>query len=176
MTMMPQRDRIRYAHSECSLGNAVVAGTDVGVCAIELADTVDAALASLKDRFPECEIVRDNEFMFDSTMAVVAFIDGERTDLAVTFDIEGTTFQHRVWDRLREIPAGGTLTYSALATELGDPDALRAVAGACAANPLAVIIPCHRVLRSDGGLGGYRWGVERKVALLRREGALQILL
>src|SRR5687767_10736830 len=135
MSKTTSHESIRYAHSACSLGHVVVAGTNAGVCAIELADSVDAALESLADRFPGRELVRDNEWMFEATMAVVAFIDGERTDLAVTFDIEGTPFQHRVWDRLRDIPSGTTTTYMALAEELGDAGALRAVAGACAANP-----------------------------------------
>jgi AraC family transcriptional regulator, regulatory protein of adaptative response / methylated-DNA-[protein]-cysteine methyltransferase len=167
---------LRYALGHCTLGALLVAGTDAGICAIELGDSTRDALESLTRRFPDREYEQDQERLGDWLAAVAGTIDGARPWLDAPLSFDGTAFQRRVWERLCAIPVGTTVTYAALARELGDPDALRAVAGACAANPLAVIIPCHRVLRTDGGLGGYRWGIERKRALLLREGALGELM
>lgn len=167
---------IRYSIGSCSLGSVLVAATDAGICAIELGDSPEETIEHLARRFPDHTGERDDAALAEWLAAVVGTIDGRRPWLDAPLDFQGTPFQRRVWERLCAIPVGATATYSSLARELGDPDALRAVAGACAANPLAVIIPCHRVLRSDGGLGGYRWGIERKRALLLREGALGELM
>jgi AraC family transcriptional regulator of adaptative response/methylated-DNA-[protein]-cysteine methyltransferase len=161
---------IRYDVGDSSLGAFAVATSDAGICAVELADDPGDLVGLLAQRFPGRELERDAGL--GATVASVrAAIDGE--DVApLALAPEGTAYQRRVWERLGGIAAGTTTTYLELARAMGDPGALRAVAGACAANPIAVIIPCHRVLRTDGALGGYRWGIERKRALLHREGSL----
>jgi AraC family transcriptional regulator of adaptative response/methylated-DNA-[protein]-cysteine methyltransferase len=160
---------IRFAVGECSLGSILVAASDKGVCAITLGDDPDALARDLQDRFPRAEIV-GADAVFESTVArVVAFVEAPGVGLDLPLDVRGTAFQRRVWEALREIPAGSTATYADVAAGIGSPKAVRAVAGACAANHLAVAIPCHRVVRNDGALSGYRWGVERKRELLRRE-------
>jgi AraC family transcriptional regulator of adaptative response/methylated-DNA-[protein]-cysteine methyltransferase len=164
---------IDYAISYCRLGHVLVARTAEGICAIEIGDTPDETLAHLVRRHPDATL-REMESLSEME-PIVAVLDGTRATLDVPLAPVGTDYQRRVWERLRAIPAGSTLTYLEIATAMGDPGSLRAVAGACAANPLAVVIPCHRVLRTDGGLGGYRWGVERKRQLLVREGALDAL-
>jgi AraC family transcriptional regulator, regulatory protein of adaptative response / methylated-DNA-[protein]-cysteine methyltransferase len=164
---------IQYALGRCSLGTHLVATTANGICAVELGDTAPEVIAHLRRRFPDATVEQRHA---DEIMAAVAeLLDGRSTSLAHPLDRHGTDYQRSVWDRLCGIPAGTTMTYLELARAMGDPGSLRAVAGACAANPLAVIIPCHRVLRTDGGLGGYRWGLARKRALLVREGALDAL-
>lgn len=167
---------IRYAIGRCSLGELLVAATSHGICAIELGDGEAEVVEHLERRFANGSFERRQDELDEWLGAVSGTIDGARAWLDAPLDFVGTAFQRRVWERLCAIPVGTTVTYAALAGELGDRDALRAVAGACAANPLAVIIPCHRVLRSDGSLGGYRWGLERKRKLLLREGALGELL
>ena len=162
---------IRFAIGEASLGAVLVAATDKGVCAIMLGDDPDGLARALQDRFPRAEIVGGDP-EFERTVAqVVGLVEapGQRIDLPL--DIRGTAFQERVWQALRAIPPGKTATYAEIAKAVGQPKAVRAVAQACAANPLAVAIPCHRVVRTDGGLSGYRWGVERKRKLLDREAA-----
>ena len=160
---------IRFAIGECSLGAILVAASERGVCAILLNDDPDAALRELQDRFPRAELVGGDP-AFDALVArVVGIVEAPALGTDLPLDIRGTAFQQRVWQALRDIPAGTTTTYTALAKQLGMPRSVRAVAGACAANPVAVAIPCHRVVRSDGGLAGYRWGIERKRALLARE-------
>ena len=161
---------IRFAIGECSLGSILVAQSERGVCAILLGDDPDALARDLQDRFPEANLVgADSEF--ESLVAqVVGFIEAPAVGLTLPLDVRGTAFQQRVWQALQEIPAGTTATYSEIAQRLGHPKSVRAVAQACAANPVAVAIPCHRVVRLDGALAGYRWGVERKRALLAREG------
>jgi AraC family transcriptional regulator of adaptative response/methylated-DNA-[protein]-cysteine methyltransferase len=161
--------RIRFALGECSLGAVLVAQSDQGICAITLGDEPDALLRDLQDRFPRAELIgADRDF--ESTVAqVVALVESPERGLDLPLDIRGTAFQQRVWQALRAIPAGTTATYTTIAQALGEPKAVRAVAGACAANALAVAIPCHRVVRTDGSLSGYRWGVARKRELLRRE-------
>lgn len=162
---------IRFAAGECSLGWILVAASDLGVCSIALGDDRNLLLSELQHRFPNAELIcGDNQF--EGTLArVVAFIENPSTDLELPLDVQGTAFQQRVWKALCEIPCGQTSTYAELAQKLGQPNATRAVAGACAANTLAVAIPCHRVVRTDGSLSGYRWGVERKRKLLQVEGA-----
>jgi AraC family transcriptional regulator of adaptative response/methylated-DNA-[protein]-cysteine methyltransferase len=160
---------IRFAIGECSLGSILVAQSDRGICAILLGDDPDALAHDLQDRFPHAELI-GGDCAFEKRVAtVVGFIEAPEIGLDLPLDVRGTAFQQRVWQALREIPAGSTATYSEIAERIGSPHAVRAVAGACAANALAVAIPCHRVVRADGALSGYRWGVERKRALLERE-------
>jgi len=162
--------QIRFAAGECSLGSIVVAASERGVCAILLGDDPDALVADLQRRFPRASFVGGDR-SFERTVAeVVGFIDAPGTGLDLPLDVRGTAFQQRVWDALREVPSGSTTTYAEVAARIGSPGAARGVARACAANPIAVAIPCHRVIRQDGGLAGYRWGVERKAALLKKEG------
>ncbi len=160
---------IRFAAGECSLGSFLVAMTDSGVCAILLGDDPDALLRELQDRFPKAQLI-GGDTGFEQTIAtVLAFIEAPAKGLGLPLDIRGTAFQQRVWQALREIPAGKTVSYSDIAERLGLPNAVRAVAGACAANAIAIAIPCHRVVRKNGDLSGYYWGIERKRALLDRE-------
>lgn len=160
---------IRFAIGECSLGSILVAATEKGICAILLGNDPEALVKDLQDRFPQAELVgADTEF--ERWVAqVVAFVEAPRTGLDLPLDVQGTAFQQRVWQALREIPCGARVSYSDIAERLGSPHAVRAVAQACAANMLAVAIPCHRVVRNDGALSGYRWGVDRKEALLASE-------
>jgi AraC family transcriptional regulator of adaptative response/methylated-DNA-[protein]-cysteine methyltransferase len=161
--------RIAYALDTCSLGKVLVARTTHGLCAILLGDEAPPLVDDLRRRFPQAEVEADHGLLAESLARVVACIDAPGTALDLPLDIRGTAFQQRVWLALRAIPAGQTTTYSELAERIDAPRAVRAVAAACAANPLAVVVPCHRVLRRDGDLAGYRWGLERKRALLERE-------
>ncbi|QIT55750.1 bifunctional DNA-binding transcriptional regulator/O6-methylguanine-DNA methyltransferase Ada [Aquisalimonas sp. 2447] len=160
---------IRFAVAECRLGAILVARTDVGICAILLGDDPEALVHELEDRFPAAELVGGDASFEQEVAQVVGFVESPRTGLDLPLDIRGTAFQRRVWEALRAIPPGETVSYSELARRIGAPGSARAVAGACAANALAVAIPCHRVVRNDGGLSGYRWGVDRKRVLLDRE-------
>lgn len=162
---------IRFAVAESSLGPILVAATSKGVCAIRLGDDPDALVRALQDDFPKARLVGGDPAFEATVGAVVALVETPHARPAadLPLDIGGTAFQRRVWQALREIPAGSTSTYTEIAARVGQPAAVRAVAGACAANELALAIPCHRVIRSDGSLSGYRWGVERKRALLARE-------
>ncbi|MGZ8289646.1 MAG: bifunctional DNA-binding transcriptional regulator/O6-methylguanine-DNA methyltransferase Ada [Telluria sp.] len=161
---------IRFAIAECWLGPILVAATDKGICAILMGDDPDVLARDLQDRFPNADL-RGAEADFEQTVAqVVGLVEAPRTGLDLPLDVRGTAFQQRVWQALREIPAGQTVSYAELAQRVGIPSGARAIAGACAANPVAVAIPCHRVVRNDGSISGYRWGVERKQALLEREG------
>ena len=163
--------RIRYGVGRCSLGSILVAASDRGVCAIWLGDDPDTLVGQLARHFPEASLAGpDDEFERWMT-ATVGFVDEARADLDLPLDIQGTLFQQRVWRALAAIAAGTTVTYADVARAIGAPGSVRAVARACAANVLAVAIPCHRVVRSDGSLSGYRWGVKRKQALLVRERA-----
>ena len=162
-------ESIRFAVGECSLGSILVAATGKGICAIALGEDPDGLLHDLQDRFPKAQLVgRDKEF--EKLVArVVGFVEAPALGLDLPLDVRGTAFQQRVWQALREIPAGATASYAQVAARIGEPKATRAVAQACASNVIAVAIPCHRVIHNDGGLSGYRWGVERKRALLDRE-------
>ena len=161
---------VRHAAGACALGHVLVATTPRGVCAILLGDGAAALEAELRARFPQATLVAAGADGGAALARVVALVDrGE--DLGLPLDIRGTLFQRRVWEVLRGIPAGQTLSYAAVAARLGQPSAARAVAGACAANALAVVVPCHRVVAGSGAMAGYRWGVARKAALLAREGA-----
>ena len=160
---------IRFAIGQCSLGAILVAASDKGVCAIFIGDDPEALARELQDRFPKAELMGGDAGFEQWVAQVVGLVETPQRGLDLPLDIRGTAFQQRVWQALREIPAGKTLSYTKLAQRIGAPGAVRAVAGACAANMLAVAIPCHRVVRQDGSLSGYRWGVERKRALLERE-------
>jgi AraC family transcriptional regulator of adaptative response/methylated-DNA-[protein]-cysteine methyltransferase len=160
---------IRFAVGECSLGSILVAASGKGICAILLGDDANALARDLQDRFPKANLI-GGDAEFERWMAqVVGFVEAPCLGLELPLDIRGTAFQRRVWRALAEVPAGSTASYAEIAKKLGSPKAVRAVAQACAANTLAVAIPCHRVVRTDGALSGYRWGVERKRALLERE-------
>ena len=162
---------IRFAVGECSLGSVLVAQSAKGVCAILLGDDPDALVRDLQDRFPRA-VLAGGDAAFENTIAtVIGFVERPGRGLDLPLDVRGTAFQQRVWQALREIPAGSTASYTEIAARIGAPDGARAVARACGANALAVAIPCHRVVRTDGSLSGYRWGVERKRSLLAREGA-----
>lgn len=163
------QSEIRFAVGQCSLGAVLVAASARGVCAILLGDDPDALVRDLQDRFKTARLIGADGAFEQWVAQVVGLIESPRVGLALPLDIQGTAFQQRVWQALRGIPAGQTVSYTELAQRIGSPGAVRAVAGACAANPLAVAIPCHRVVRHDGGLSGYRWGVERKRILLCRE-------
>ena len=160
---------IRFAIGECSLGSILVAASERGVCAILLGDDPDALARDLQDRFPSANLIGGDAAFEELVAKVVGFVEAPRLGLDLPLDVRGTAFQQRVWQALRAIPAGTTASYSDIAQRIGTPKSVRAVAQACAANPLAVAIPCHRVVRNDGGLSGYRWGVERKRALIDRE-------
>ena len=164
-------ESIRFAVGECSLGSILVAATDKGVCAILLGDDPDALVRELQDRFAKAHLVGADKEFEALVATVVGFVEAPRLGLNLPLDMRGTAFQQRVWQALREIPAGSTASYAEIARRIGAPHAVRTVGSACGANPLAVAIPCHRVVRSDGGLAGYCWGVERKRALLEREAA-----
>jgi len=160
---------IRFAIGECSLGAILVAATSRGVCAILLGDDPEALSHDLEQRFPRARLVGADAGFEQLVAQVVGLVEQPRIGTKLPLDIRGTAFQQRVWKALCRIPAGKTASYAAIAARIGSPRAVRAVAQACAANALAVAIPCHRVVRTDGDLSGYRWGVERKRALLDRE-------
>jgi AraC family transcriptional regulator of adaptative response/methylated-DNA-[protein]-cysteine methyltransferase len=160
---------IRFAIGECSLGSILVATSERGVCAILLGDDPDELARNLQDRFSRAHLIGADGAFERLVATVVGFVEAPGIGLDLPLDVRGTAFQQRVWQALREIPAGDTASYTAIAHRIGSPSAVRAVARACAANPLAVAIPCHRVVRNDGSLSGYRWGVERKRALLAKE-------
>ena len=161
--------QIRFAVGECSLGSILAARSEKGVCAILLGDDPDELARELQDRFPRAHLIgADAEF--EALVAkIVGFVEAPALGLDLPLDVRGTAFQQRVWQALRKIPVGSTASYSDIARRIGAPKSVRAVAQACAANAIALAIPCHRVIRHDGALSGYRWGVERKRALLERE-------
>ncbi|WP_076997752.1 bifunctional DNA-binding transcriptional regulator/O6-methylguanine-DNA methyltransferase Ada [Variovorax sp. KK3] len=160
---------IRFAIGQCALGAILVARSDRGVCAIALGDDPDVLARELQDRFPRARLMGDDPDFARLVAQVVGFVEAPGVGLDLPLDVRGTAFQQRVWQALRDIPSGSTASYAEIAQRIGSPKSVRAVAQACGANTLAVAIPCHRVVRSDGGLSGYRWGVERKSDLLTRE-------
>jgi AraC family transcriptional regulator of adaptative response/methylated-DNA-[protein]-cysteine methyltransferase len=164
---------IRFAVGECTLGSILVAQTERGICAILLGDDPEELLRDLQNRFPRAELI-GGEAEFEKTVAtVIGFVERPHRDAELPLDIGGTVFQQRVWRALQAIPPGTTATYSEIAERIGSPKSVRAVAQACAANAIAIVIPCHRVVRSDGSLSGYRWGIERKRVLLQHEARLK---
>ena len=160
---------IRFAVGECSIGSVLVALSPKGVCAILLGDDPDALARDLQDRFPQANLIGGDAKFEELVAKVVGLVETPSVGFDLPLDIRGTAFQQRVWQALREIPVGRTASYTDIARRIGDPKAVRGVAQACGANKIAVAIPCHRVLRNDGALSGYRWGVERKRALLDKE-------
>lgn len=161
---------IRYALGVSELGGFVVAATDAGICALFLGDDPDDLVEQLAARFPDAGLERADEAMGELVEQVVEHIEAPALGAeGLRLDLRGTEFQRRVWAALCDVPAGQTATYTEIAQAIDSPNGARAVAGACAANKVAVLVPCHRVLRADGGLSGYRWGVKRKRALLDRE-------
>lgn len=162
-------ETITFTVGQCALGAILVAASAKGLCAILLGEDPDTLVRDLQDRFSRAELIGDDPAFAGTVASVVGLIETPQRGLDLPLDIRGTAFQHRVWDALRRIPPGETRSYAEIARLIGSPAAVRAVAGACAANPLAVAIPCHRVVRTDGGLSGYRWGIARKKALLDRE-------
>ena len=162
-------ETIRFAVGECWLGSILVAASKKGVCAISLGDDPDALTKALQDRFPRAIIIGGDKGFEKLVAKVIGFIEAPKASLDLPLDVRGTAFQQRVWKALREIPPGTTSTYSEIAERIGATKAVRAVARACASNGLAVAIPCHRVVRLNGHISGYRWGVERKLALLEKE-------
>lgn len=163
--------QIRFAWGKSDLGSILVASSTRGICAILMGDDPDALLRDLRDRFPQAELIGGDPEFGQLLEQVIAFVEQPGVGWALPLDLRGTVFQQRVWQALSQIPLGQTMTYTEIATRIGAPRAVRAVATACAANPLAVAIPCHRVVRTDGNLAGYRWGLERKQALLDIEAA-----
>ena len=166
-----ERTTIRFAVGQSSLGAVLAAATDKGVCAILLGDDPDVLARDLQDRFPRAELVGGDRDFETVVAQAVGLVERPSGGFELPLDIRGTAFQHRVWDALRQTAVGQTVSYADVAERIGSPRAVRAVAGACAANHVAVAIPCHRVVRRDGALSGYAWGVERKRTLLAREAA-----
>ena len=161
--------RISYTIAGCSLGRLLVAGTGKGVCSVRLGDLDSELEANLLSEYPAADVHRDDKALSEWVEQLLSHLDGERPHLDLPLDVQATAFQWSVWEKLREIPYGATLSYSDVARAMGRPTATRAVARACATNPVALVIPCHRVVREDKSLGGYRWGIARKQVLLERE-------
>jgi AraC family transcriptional regulator, regulatory protein of adaptative response / methylated-DNA-[protein]-cysteine methyltransferase len=158
-----------YATSACLFGRVLVARSSKGICAILMADDDVELEADLAQRFPKAELVRNESVVRDDLAKVIGFIEKPSDGLHLTLDMRGTPFQRSVWEKLRAIPVGRTVTYMELARWISPLASARAVAGACAANPIALAVPCHRVVRRDGDLARYRWGLDRKRELLRKE-------
>jgi AraC family transcriptional regulator, regulatory protein of adaptative response / methylated-DNA-[protein]-cysteine methyltransferase len=166
-------EALRCAIARCSLGAILVASSEKGVVAILIDDDAETLVDDLRDRFPLARLVEGGGRQQAMARQVATFVEAPTLGLGLPLDVRGTAFQQRVWQALREIPAGRIASYADIASAIGAPKAVRAVAGACANNKLAVAIPCHRVVKSDGSLSGYAWGVERKRMLLDREGVVQ---
>jgi AraC family transcriptional regulator, regulatory protein of adaptative response / methylated-DNA-[protein]-cysteine methyltransferase len=162
-------EHMRYAFSRTSLGHVLVAATDKGISAILIGESNEDLTKQLQRSFPKARLVEGDQAFGDTVSEVIKLVEAPRNGFDLPLDVRGTAFQQRVWQALRGIPAGETRSYAEIAEGIGSPNATRAVAGACASNVLAVAIPCHRVIRHDGSLSGYRWGVERKRELLQRE-------
>jgi AraC family transcriptional regulator, regulatory protein of adaptative response / methylated-DNA-[protein]-cysteine methyltransferase len=160
---------ISYSIANCALGRVLVAATERGISAVFLGDNDGPLVAALREEYPNAEIQRSSEKQSEWVSGIVRHLAGLHPGLDLPTDVVGTAFQRRVWEALRAIPYGATRTYSEVARALGLPKATRAVARACATNPVSIVVPCHRVLRKDGSLGGYRWGLKRKEQLLRQE-------
>jgi AraC family transcriptional regulator of adaptative response/methylated-DNA-[protein]-cysteine methyltransferase len=163
--------RITFAISPTSLGRLLVGATERGLCAVRFGENAGELERDLRQEFHAAELHRDDESMRKYREPLLAAIRGDNTIIDLPLDVRATAFQMKVWEKLRQIPCGETRSYSDIAREIGEPSAVRAVARACASNPVALAVPCHRVVRSDGELAGYRWGVERKKRLLEQERA-----
>jgi AraC family transcriptional regulator of adaptative response/methylated-DNA-[protein]-cysteine methyltransferase len=161
--------KIRYTIADSPLGKLMVAATERGICAVSFGDDDESLRSELSDEFFAAEIEESDKDLKDAVRAIVKSLDGEKTILTLPLDLHATAFQMRVWSELRKIPYGETRSYAQVAKALGNPNAVRAVARACATNPVALVNPCHRVIGSDGKLSGYKWGIERKKALLDKE-------
>src|SRR5215472_834956 len=166
--------QITYTSVHSPLGRLLVAGTERGICSVSLGDSDDTLEQSLKEEYSEAKVRRDNSRLRPWVSALVSHLCGNQPKLDLPLDVVATAFQWRVWHELRKVPYGETRSYSQIAAVVGRPKAARAVANACAANPAALVIPCHRIIRDDGEPGGYRWGAERKRALLSRESLAQV--
>ncbi len=164
---------ISYTIVDCPLGRLLVAATERGICGVSLGDSDAALEAALRGEYPTAQIQRDEAGMGEWVSAFLSYLSGRQPDLNLPVDVQATAFQWQVWEALRAIPSGSTRSYSEVARAIGQPRAARAVARACATNPVALVIPCHRVVRENGDLGGYRWGVARKQRLLAQEKAAQ---
>ncbi len=162
-------EKILYAVAPCSYGTILIAASDAGICATTLGDDPQELVGHLQKRFPDATLVGNDSAFKKMMHAMVTRVEHPGADMTASLDLRGTAFQRAVWKALSKIPLGQTATYAQIARKIDNPKAVRAVAQACAANPVAIAIPCHRVVRSDGSLSGYRWGVERKRELLRRE-------
>ena len=160
---------IRFALGQCSLGAILVAATERGICEIALGDAPEPLIAALQERFPRAALIGDDPDFASHVAEVVGFVEAPEIGLRLPLDIRGTAFQRRVWQALQTVPPGERLSYTELASRLGLPRSVRAVASACASNRIAIAIPCHRIMRIGGGLAGFRWGLARKQALLERE-------
>ncbi len=169
--MKTRSEHLRYTTGHCRFGGLLLAVSTDGVAAILLGDGDEAMAADLQQRFPSTNLERDDSGLQEDMQTLLQYVDHPlgALNLQQPLAARGSEFQKKVWAELAKVPAGQTITYTELARRIGQPAAVRAVAGACAANPLAMIVPCHRVLRSDGGISGYRWGVERKKQLLALE-------
>jgi AraC family transcriptional regulator, regulatory protein of adaptative response / methylated-DNA-[protein]-cysteine methyltransferase len=162
-------ERLRWSSKESDVGVIVAVASERGLAAVRVGDSAQALLDDLQTEFHEADLERDDDGLLGVMEALAALARGIEPETPLPVDVRGTAFQASVWKALREIPAGETRTYAQVAASLGRPTAVRAVAGACGANPVALVVPCHRVVRTDGGLGGYRWGLEVKAALLEAE-------
>lgn len=160
---------INYTITDCSLGKLLVATTERGICAVTLGDSIESLTQALFEEFPRAEIHRDEKILRTAVNALLKYLAGQQPQLDLPLDVQATAFQKRVWEELRRIPYGQTASYTEIARRLNQPTAARAVARACATNPVALINPCHRVIRGNGELSGYRWGIERKQKLLAQE-------
>jgi AraC family transcriptional regulator of adaptative response/methylated-DNA-[protein]-cysteine methyltransferase len=163
--------RIRYTLTKSCIGTVLVAATERGLCAVKVGPAEALLIEALRMEFARSELQRSDDELGGVAACVRDLAEGRSPELQLPVHVRGTAFQARVWDALRQIPAGTTRSYTQVAGSIGSPRAVRAVANACGANPVALVVPCHRLIRSDGSLGGYRWGIEVKAELLRREGA-----
>lgn len=161
--------KIIYAICETRLGPAIIAGTEKGICSLQFADSAGELIDSLRNDFCQAELIEDHETLSNWIAKLLAYLEGDEKELAIPLDVHATAFRARVWEAIRCIPYGETRSYSKLASEIGKPSAARAVAAACAANPVALVTPCHRVVHEDGTISGYRWGMDRKKVLLSME-------
>jgi AraC family transcriptional regulator of adaptative response/methylated-DNA-[protein]-cysteine methyltransferase len=169
---MPSRtpsERISYTLTLSSLGTMLIAASDTGICAITLGDDPAFLVRDLHTRFPHADLTKQTSKLKSRASVIKRHLQNPKTSWTVPLDVRGTAFQQRVWQALREIPLGKTASYADIAKKIGKPKAMRAVAQACSANHIAIAIPCHRVIRNDGSLSGYCWGVDRKAALLKKE-------